>query len=315
MPHATTWRRVFQCIRDPQVITDVVADVLHPPTTEVPARGSILLSIDGKTLRGTIPRGSTRGTHLLAAYLPHQGVVLAQVDVDQKENEIVAAPRLLADLDLTGTVVTGDAMHTQQEISIQIVEQGGDYLWTVKDNQPTLRHDLETRFDRGLVDFAGGPEVLDFRTARTVEKGHGRLEERTITVSSLLKDYTDWPYLEQVFQVTYQTTDMITGEIRTAVRYGITSQPPDVADPRKLLAQVRGEWGIETGLHGRRDSTLHEDATRPGAGSAPQVLAALNHTVVGLALKHGYANLAQARRAWEYTINKCLYFLTFSWST
>ncbi|NJO84015.1 MAG: hypothetical protein HC828_15330 [Blastochloris sp.] len=78
---------------------------------------------------------------------------------------------------------------------------------------------------------------------------------------------------------------------------------------------MRSEWGIETGLHGRRDGTLREDATRPGAGSAPQVLAALNNTVVGLALKHGYTNLAQARRAWEYTINKCRYFLVFSWST
>jgi predicted transposase YbfD/YdcC len=85
-------------------------------------------------------------------------------------------------------VVTGDAMHTQRDLSIQIVEQGGDYLWTVKENQPTLRDDLELLFDRELVAFAGGPEALDFRTARTVEKAHGRLEERMITVSSLLHD-------------------------------------------------------------------------------------------------------------------------------
>ncbi len=185
----------------------------------------------------------------------------------------------------------------------------------MKDNQPTLRHDLEPLFDPGLVAFAGRPEALDVRTATTVEKGHGCLEERTITVSSLLKEYTDWPSLEQVFQVTYQTTDMITGEIRTAVRYGSTSQPPEVAGPRTLLAQVRSEWGIETGLHGRRDGTLREDATYPGGGSAPQVLAALNNTVVGLALKHGYTNLSQARRAWEDIINKCLHVLAVSWST
>jgi hypothetical protein len=103
-------------------------------------------------LRGTIPRGNTRGDHLLAASLPAAGVVLAQVAVDQKETEISAAPRLLRHLDLTGMVVTGDAMHTQRDLSMQIVEQGGDYLWTVKENQPTLRDDRE------LVAFAGGQQ-------------------------------------------------------------------------------------------------------------------------------------------------------------
>jgi hypothetical protein len=141
--------------RDETIVSSLplvkVDDVLRPSTAAVPARGSMLLSSDGKTLRGTIPRGSTRGTHLLAAYLPKQGVVLAQVDGDQKENEIVAAPRLLANLDLTGTVVTGDAMQTQRDLSIEIGDQGGDYLWTVKDNQPTLRHGLETLFDPGLL--------------------------------------------------------------------------------------------------------------------------------------------------------------------
>jgi predicted transposase YbfD/YdcC len=226
----------------------------------------------------------------------------------------VVAPRLLVTLDLTGTVVTGDAMHAQRDLSIQIVEQGGDYRWTVKDNQPTLRQDRETLFDPGLVAFAGGPDALDFRTARTVEKGHGRLEERTITVSSLLKEYSDWPYLEQVFQLTYETTDLATGAIRTAVRYGITSQPPEVADPEQLLAQVRGEWGIETGLHGRRDTTLREDAAHPGAGVAPHVLATLNNTVIGLVRKHGYTNLAQARRVLDYLVNKCLHQCCLSWS-
>ncbi|NJO84014.1 MAG: hypothetical protein HC828_15325 [Blastochloris sp.] len=84
------------------------------------------------------------------------------------------------------------------------------------------RRDLETLFDPGLVDFAGGPAALDFRTARTVEKGHGRLEERTITVRSLRQDATDWPYLRQVFQLTYRTTDMTTE--KSARRYALASR-------------------------------------------------------------------------------------------
>jgi hypothetical protein len=128
MPHPTTWQRIFRQAVDPQALSQLVREVLAPASCEVPARGSILLVLDGKTLRGTIPRGSTRGVHLLAAYLPATGVVVAQVEVDQKENEISAAPRLLRHLDLTGMVVTGNAMHTQRQLSIQIVEQGGNYL-------------------------------------------------------------------------------------------------------------------------------------------------------------------------------------------
>lgn len=103
---------------------------------------SILVTIDGKTLRGTIPKGKTKGVHLLAAYLPEEGVVLLQIEVQQKENEIVAAPVLLRELDLKGRVVSGDAMFTQREISVAVLAQGGDYLWFVKDNQKTLHEDV-----------------------------------------------------------------------------------------------------------------------------------------------------------------------------
>ena len=89
---------------------------------------SVLTTLDGKTLRGTIPKGETRGVHLLAVYLPEEGIVLAQVAVDSKANEITAAPEVLAAVDLKGRVVCGDAMFTQRDLSVQILAQGGDYL-------------------------------------------------------------------------------------------------------------------------------------------------------------------------------------------
>ncbi len=92
MPHPTTWGRILGQTVDPVALTQVVAAVLAPAAPELPARGSILLVLDGKTLRGTIPPGSTRGVHLLAAYLPATGVVLVQVAVERKDNEIAAAP-------------------------------------------------------------------------------------------------------------------------------------------------------------------------------------------------------------------------------
>jgi hypothetical protein len=102
--------------------------------------------LDGKTLRGTIPLGRTSGVHLLAAYHAEQGVVLAQCAVAAKANEIVVAPQVLDQLDLTGVGVSGDAMFAQRRLSTQIGEAGGDYFWWVKDNQPTLLADLELLF-------------------------------------------------------------------------------------------------------------------------------------------------------------------------
>ena len=108
---------------------------------------SILIAIDGKCLRGTISKGSTQGVHLLAAYLPEEGIVLVQMAVEKKENEISTAPRILETLDLKGRIVCGDGMFTQRKLSVQILAQGGDYIWFVKDNQPTLRADIERFFE------------------------------------------------------------------------------------------------------------------------------------------------------------------------
>lgn len=122
--------------------------------------------------------------HLLAANLLKQGVVLAQMRVAEKSNEITQAPKLLRQVDLRGVVVSGAAMFAQRELSIQMVQAKGDYLWTVKDNQVGLREDIDVLFQphRNLAGTSALP--TDFRTARTTEKGHGRIEKRMITVSS-----------------------------------------------------------------------------------------------------------------------------------
>src|SRR5262249_8869841 len=147
------------------------------------------------------PAGQTRGVHLVAAYLPASGVVLSQVAVDVKENEIVAVPKLLAQLDVTGMVVVGDAVQAQRALSTQVVEAGGDYLWFVKENQPALLDNLELLFEQPRLSPGWSEPSTDFTTARQVDKGHGRIEERTITVSRMLKEYLDWPYLDQVFRL------------------------------------------------------------------------------------------------------------------
>lgn len=166
-------------------------------TAEIPARGSLILAVDGKTLRGTIPAGQTRGVHLVAAYLLETGVVLAQLAVDTKENEMVVVPTVVAQLDLTGRVVVGDAMQTQRQLSTQVVESGGDDLWFVKDNQPTFYADIERLFTPLPALPGTSEEPTDFTTAQQIDAAHGCLEDRRITVSSWLQDYSTWPYLAQ----------------------------------------------------------------------------------------------------------------------
>lgn len=132
MPHSNTFRRILQNVVRPDELQKTVSEFFK----SLPAVGSsLVVSIDGKTMRGTIDTTNPRGEHLLAAYLPEEGIVLMQVPAGDKENEVTVAPGLLKCVDLRGKVVTGDAIHAQRELSAQVLEAGSDYLWLVKDNQ------------------------------------------------------------------------------------------------------------------------------------------------------------------------------------
>lgn len=309
MPHYSTWSRVLGHGADPAEVEQILGQFFAAATRGMePQRGSIQLSVDGKTLRGTIPLGESQGVHLLAAYLPKQGVVLAQMRVDEKSNEIGQAPQLLSQLDLRGIVVSGDAMFDQRALSLQIVQAGGDYLWTVKDNQEGLKEDIEVLFQPQRKRAGTGELPTDFQSASTVEKGHGRLEKRSITVSSMLATYSTWPELAQVFKLENQRTNAL-GVSETEVRYGVTSLPAALASPKRLLELTRGHWGVENGLHYRRDATLREDHSQLRMGHAPELFAALNNTVLGLLARQGVTNVAEARREFAYQFDKALHSL------
>jgi predicted transposase YbfD/YdcC len=305
MPHQSTWSRILGQAVDPLALEQALHTFFHPPAAEAPPRGSIILVVDGKTLRGTIPLGQTQGVHLVAAYLPEQGVVLLQLAVDRKANEIVVVPTLLAQLDLQGTVVVGDALQTQRAVSAQIVEAGGDYLWFVKENQPTLLAEIEELFTPPPLTPGHAAPAQDFTLARQVEKGHGRLEERVLTASGLLAGYSDWPYLAQVFKLE-RTVWQPGGPTLHDVRYGLTSLPGEVADAERLLVIARAEWGIENGLHYRRDVSLQEDACQLRRGDGPQVMAALNNAVISLLGQQGERNLAAVQRRFAYQFDRLL---------
>ena len=196
-------------------------------------------------------------------------------------------------------VVTGDALLTQHNLSQQIVEAGGDYLWLVKDNQPTLRQDIERLFapEFGLP----GTNALktDFLSICQTDKAHGRLEQRTLTASSLLAPHLDWPGLHQVFKLERHTTYLKTGKRTHETFYGITSLSAQQAPPARLLHLKRQHWSIENRLHYCRDVSLHEDQSRLRRGQTPRAMAILNNLTLGLLRLAGFQRIPSARRYFD----------------
>ena len=276
MPHQTTYERVLAEL-DEMGLEQKLGQYFARQQGE-----TLTINIDGKVLRGTIPAGKTQGTHLLAAYVPETGVVLMQIEVDCKANEIVAAPQLLSYLDLTGCVVTGDAMFTQRELCIEIIEAGGHFVFPVKANQKLTQHAIADAFMPADVAKAHQVIRLEEDFDQSLNIGHGRIERRYITVTSDLNDYLDFPHVQQVFRLQRLIQHQATGQLTYQVVFGITSLSQEQCSPQQLLEIVRSHWHIENRLHYVRDVTFREDASRIRHLKRQRILATLNNLVIGL---------------------------------
>ncbi|MDQ2737018.1 MAG: ISAs1 family transposase [Pseudomonadota bacterium] len=261
-------------------------------------RGGQGVAIDGKAQRGRLSF-QTGGSpvHALTAFCHDPSLVLAQEPLEQGEEkseaELTVAPKLIARLDWRGRVLTGDALFCQRELCRQVTAAGGDYLIVVKGNQPTLYDDLCWLFDP--PPSAATPLPLhDRREARTVDKGHGRLEVRHLIASTDLVEYSDWPALAQVVRI--ERTWLEHGERKQHLHYGITSLPPAVADAGRLLALKRGHWAIENGLHYVKDVTLGEDRSLVHVAHGPTILSTLRDTAVNLLRLAGCRTIASRLR-------------------
>jgi predicted transposase YbfD/YdcC len=243
-------------------------------------RASRHLAMDGKTLRGSL-KSQTQAqggkVHLLELYEVEKGLVLAQQQVNAKSNELTCAPKLVEGFDLAGCIVSADALHTQKKWCRQIQKQGGDWLLIAKANQARLRAEIAFLFEG-----EDWPGWLEKREAQTVDKAHGRLEVRHLTVSSELKELLagQWSGTEQVFKLERHITQK--GVTHQEVVYGLTSLPTSIAGPAQLLALVRRHWAIENRLHWRKDVTLREDSCLIANVQVQQVLANLNNAVLAL---------------------------------
>ena len=263
---------------------------------EVPEDALEAVSLDGKTLGGSRKQGAP-GTHLLSAVSHRLGVTLTQQAGDHSTDEMRIIHEALQNLVLEGRVFTMDALNTQRNTAETITHGGGDYVMIAKENQPSLLDDVKTVFD--------GPysHLLQKSSAETVDIGHGRIEERYLTASDELSDYSDWPGLEQVFQLTRRTTIKKTGKVREETVYGVTSLTPQQADATRLLELVRCHWHIENMSYWVRDVTFDEDHSQVRSGNIPQVMAAMRNLVIGLMRWLGHTSMAAA----------CRYFAARPW--
>ncbi|NOX61008.1 MAG: ISAs1 family transposase [Chloroflexi bacterium] len=266
------------------------------------------VALDGKSIRGAWKFGES--VHLLSLVRHDPPVILAQAEVGEKENEISAAPALLAEVDLRHKVVTADALLTQRALCEQILSQGSDYLLVVKDNQPRMKEAIAYLFDN--PPWTQSEKNTEYQHYTTTDKGHGRIECRTLEASTSLNDYLDWPGLQQVMKRTTRRTIIRTGEVTEAVAYGITSLQPVKADAKILERLWRGHWAIENRVHYVRDVTMGEDAGRSHRDNTPVALAFLRNLVLSLLRLTGWDSIPNAFRYYRARLHESLQLLGYT---
>jgi predicted transposase YbfD/YdcC len=235
--------------------------------------GGEVIAIDGKCLRRSMDKASKKAAiYMVSAWAQHNNLVLGQVKVDDKSNEITAIPKLLSRLDIAGAVITIDAMGCQKKVAEQIKRQGGDYVFSLKGNQGNLHDDVLTFFTSSL-----SPVVA----AVCYDGGHGRIETRSIRATAniaWLQERHDWKSLQSIIAVTAkrETDNKVTEE----TRYFISSLDAD--DPKRLERVVRAHWAIENNLHWVLDIAFDEDSNRTRKGHSAANLSVVRHIALNL---------------------------------
>ena len=240
-----------------------------------------VIAVDGKTLRRSQDRTAGKeAIHLVRAWAWENSLVLGQTRTDAKSNEITAIPELLKLLDVSGWIVSIDAMGCQKEIAQTILEGGADYLLGVKGNQGWLYDDVRDLFEGAEeAGYDGVPHDL----ATTLNKGHGRIERRECRTTSdpacleYLSTAGDWPGLRSVGMVRSERREG--DRVSVESRYYISSLE---SDAQRFLKATRSHWGIENSVHWVLDMSFREDESRVRSGNAPENLATIRHAALNL---------------------------------
>jgi len=238
-----------------------------------------LVAIDGKMIRRSFDRASGKAAiHMISAFAAHNRLVLGQLAVDGKSNEITALPKLLELLDLQGATVTVDAMHCQKDTAAAIRQAKADYLMQVKANQPSLHENVKLFFDEAIEHRW---QHTGHAYHQTVEKDHGRIETRRCWSTwevGWLKKHVDWPGLASLACV--EAERRIAGKVSCERRYYLSSI--DGRDAAVVLEAIRGHWSIENALHWCLDVCFDEDQHRLRQGHAAENFSRLNRLAMNL---------------------------------
>ena len=281
-PTEATVRRVLQRIDGDALDAAVGSWLADRSRPQTPKTSRPALAVDGKTVRGAIRADGTQ-VHLLAA-MNATGMVLAQREVDAKTNEITVFRPLLAQLDLTGTVVTFDALHSQTDHARFLVDdKNAHYIALIKGNHPTLHTMLKTLPWRD-VPLLG----------KTRDSAHGRDEIRRIKTATVAR--LPFPHASQALQIVRRRRIVTTGKVSLERIYAVTSLAAEQADATEIARRVRQHWGIENKIHHIRDVTYGEDASRVRTGTAPRAMAALRNLAIGALRLTGRTNIAAGLR-------------------
>lgn len=282
-PSAATIRRVVLAVDADLFDAVLAAWVSARASRGRPGRDMVCLAVDGKSVRGA-RRSDGRPVHLVAAVDHATGVIRGQVAVDAKSNELTAFEPLLDRLDVTGVVVTADAMHTQDGHARYLHRRGAHYILIAKANRPRLLRELTT-LPWSNVDVA----------ATCTNTGHGRVETRTIKVVRPPRRLS-FPHARQAIRVTRHRRAH-GHKPQTETIYAVTDLDFDQATPAQLAQIIRGHWTIENSVHHVRDMTFDEDRSQTRTGTSAQVMATLRNTAISLHRIAGATSIAQATRA------------------
>ncbi len=271
IPDSDTFRRVFERV-DPQELSKWLNNWVE--TEQKP--GGRLVSVDGKTICGS-GNSEHKAYHVVSAWVGEHGITLGEIQVGEKTNEITQVPELLDLLDIKGDIVTADAMSCQKEIAAKIKEKKADYILALKGNQPTMEKEVKAYFDDLTQNQEEKNKTASWKSP--VEKEHGRIEKRTVTVAPCdwFQDKEQWEGLTSFVRV--KRTVTIGEETVTFERFYISSLNKT---PEEFCSLIRGHWSIENQLHWCLDVIFGEDSSHARKDNSPLNMNVLRKTALRL---------------------------------